>query len=121
MAPVLHAQSAVDANIGLGTAHVNAASGGIDNTTFGSCAPASNNTATCQKLSNLGGLFMGIGGDIMFTDRFGAGAQVAFTPGKSDYGPLQYRQTFFDAGLYEPIRKKALLLAAASRNRDSAD
>ena len=106
-APALQAQSAVDVYGGLGTAHVKAASGGLDTQTLDSCLSGS----TCQPLNSLGGLFMGIGGDIMFTDRFGAGAQATFTPAKRDYGPLQYRQLFFDAnGLYEPIRHKRAVL-----------
>ena len=109
LAPALHAQNAVDVNVGLGTAHVGAASGGIDSQTFGSCSLFSG--GTCQKLPSLGGVFMGIGGDIMFSEKFGAGAQVAFTPAKSDYGPLSFRQTFFDInGLYEPVRNKRAVL-----------
>ncbi len=115
LAPAVRAQSAVDFNVGLGTTHVSAASGGIDNTTFGSCTPAGNNSATCQTLPSLGGLFLGIGGDIMFTDRFGAGAQIALTPATSNYGPLKYRQTFFDGnGLYEPVRNKRYVLQLQS-------
>ena len=111
LAPAIHAQSAVDANVGIGTAHVGAATGGIDNQTFGSCTPSGGNSSNCQKLPSLGGVFMGVGGDIMFTDRFGAGAQVAFTPAQGDDGPLQYRQTFFDGnGLYEPVRNKRYVL-----------
>jgi len=110
MIPAAHAQSNLDIYVGLGTAHVKAADGGIDNQTFGSCTPGSGGP-TCQSLPSLSGVFMGIGGDIMFTDKFGAGAQVAFTPAKSDYGPLQYRQTFIDVnGLYEPVRHKRAVI-----------
>ena len=106
-----YGQSAVDAHIGLGTAHAGASSGGIDSTTFASCSPRDKFTGTCQTLPALGGLFVNIGGDIMFTDRFGAGGQFAVTSASRDYGPLKYRQTFFDGnGLYEPVRNKRYVL-----------
>ena len=111
LAPAIHAQNAVDVSVGLGTAHVGAASGGIDNTSLGSCTPTGSNSLTCQSPPSLGGLFLGIGGDIMFSEKFGAGAQVALTPAKRDYGPLSYRQTFIDVnGLYEPVRTKRAVL-----------
>ena len=111
MIPAVHAQSNLDIFVGLGTAHVSAASGGIDNQTFESCTPGSVGGPTCQSLPSLGGVFLGVGGDIMFTDKFGAGATFAVTPAKRDYGPLQYRQTFIDVnGLYEPIRHKRAVL-----------
>jgi hypothetical protein len=54
---------------------------------------------------------MGIGGDIMFKDHFGAGFQYSFQPTKQDYGPLQYRQSFIDVdGIYAPISKKRWLV-----------
>lgn len=69
------------------------------------------NSLTCQSPPSLGGLFLGIGGDIMFSEKFGAGAQVALTPAKRVYGPLSYRQTFIDVnGLYEPVRTKRAVL-----------
>jgi hypothetical protein len=108
--PAALAQNALDVNLGFGSAYVKAASGGIDNANslnaFGSCTVGAADP-NCQSLPNLSGFFMNIGGDIMFTEKFGAGAQIAFQPATSNYGPLSYRQTFFDGnGLYEPIRNK---------------
>jgi len=49
-----------------------------------------------KSLPSLSGVFMGIGGDIMFTDKFGAGPRKSLsTPAKHDYGPLEYRQDFY--------------------------
>jgi hypothetical protein len=109
--PVLvHAQSAVDVNVGFGSAFDSAKSGsGIDNVTFLSCAPGS--AVTCQSTPSLSGFFLGFGGDVMFRQHFGAGAEVSFQPTHQNYGPLKYRQTFVDVnGIYEPlITKRAIV------------
>jgi hypothetical protein len=43
----------------------------------------------------------------MLWKHFGVGAEVNFQPAKSDYGPLQYRQTFYDFnGIFAPINQK---------------
>ena len=50
---------------------------------------------------------MSLGGAIMFKEKFGAGADINFQPAKSDYGPLQYRQSFIDLdGIYAPVTAK---------------
>jgi hypothetical protein len=42
---------------------------------------------------------------------FGVGAEVMFQPAKSDYGPLQYRQTFYDFnGIFVPVNQKKFQL-----------
>ena len=42
----------------------------------------------------------------MLNKHFGFGGELDFQPPKPSYGPLQYRQLFFDAdGLYVPINK----------------
>jgi len=105
--PAAFAQNALDVNLGLGTAYAKAATGGIDNQTFASCTPGSIGGPTCQSLPNLSGVFMNVGGDVMFTEKYGIGAQAAFQPATSNYGPLNSRVTLFDInGLYEPIRNK---------------
>jgi hypothetical protein len=104
------AQAAVDANVGFGTAHSSAAGAGIEsplsNNAFGSCSVSAGDPL-CQATPSLGGFFMNLGGDIMFTHHLGLGAEASFQPAKSDYGPLQYRQTFIDGNfLYEPFSNK---------------
>ncbi len=104
-----HAQSALDVNVNFGTAWDSATGQGIDNTSFLSCVP--NSVSTCQATPKLNGFFLGFGGDIMFRQHLGVGAEVNFQPTHSDYGPFQYRQTFVDVnGIYEPlITKRAIV------------
>ena len=110
LVPCASAQSSFDVNIGGGTAHSGATGLGIDNANslnaFGSCAPNSGDP-NCQATPSLGGFFLGLGGDVMLTKRYGFGAEVAFQPNQPNYGPLQYRQTFYDFnGIYAPINQK---------------
>jgi opacity protein-like surface antigen len=112
--PAARAQSSFDLNIGFGSAHNGAASGGIDNANsvnaFGSCTPGPEDP-NCETLPNLGGFFLGFGGDVMLTKRYGVGMEVAFQPSRPDYGPLQYRQTFYDFnGIFAPINQKRVIL-----------
>jgi hypothetical protein len=47
----------------------------------------------------------------MLTKHFGAGAEVNVQPARTSYGPLQYRQTFYDFnGIYAPISQKRVVL-----------
>lgn len=113
--PFASAQSSFDVNIGFGTAQVGSNGSGIDNASsssnaFGTCSPASGDTF-CQKTPGLGGFFLGLGGDVMLKKHFGVGAEVNLQPAKSDYGPLQYRQMFYDFnGIYAPINEKRVAL-----------
>jgi hypothetical protein len=113
--PVLaHAQSALDVNVNFGSAFASATGLGIDNlnsaNALGACLPGSAD-AFCQATPKLGGFFLGFGGDIMFRQRLGMGAEVNFQPVHQDYGPLKSRQTFIDVnGIYEPlITKRAIV------------
>lgn len=104
--PLAHAQSSFDLNLGFGSAHASANGGGIDSNTFSSCVPGFSGT-TCLATPSLGGFFLGLGGDLMLQKHYGIGAEVNFTPAKSDYGPLQFRQTFYDInGILAPINEK---------------
>ena len=112
--PYANAQSAFDLNIGFGTARAGSNGGGIDNANssnaFGSCAPGTGDP-NCQATPGLNGFFLGLGGDIMLNKRFGAGAEVNFQPARSDYGPLQFRQTVYDFnGIFAPVNVKRALL-----------
>jgi opacity protein-like surface antigen len=104
-----HAQSALDVNVNFGSAWDSATGLGIDNTTFDTCVP--NSVSTCQATPKLNGFFLGFGGDIMFRQHLGVGAEINFQPTHRDYGPFQYRQTFIDVnGIYEPlITKRAIV------------
>ncbi len=112
--PFCNAQSSFDVNLGFGTAQVGSNGSGIDSAAstnaFGTCSPSSGDTL-CQKTPGLGGFFLGLGGDVMLNKRFGVGAEVNLQPAKSDYGPLQYRQLFYDFnGIYAPINEKRVSL-----------
>jgi hypothetical protein len=109
-ASLVNAQTSFDVNLGFGSAHASANSGGLDNASslnaFGSCTPGSGD-ANCQSLPNLGGFFLGIGGDLMLYKHFGAGFEANLQPTQQSYGPLQYRETFYDVnGIYAPINTK---------------
>lgn len=109
-----NAQSSFDIALGLGTAHDKANGGGIDsassNNAFGSCAPSSGDPF-CEANPSLGGVFMGLSGDVMLSKMFGVGAEVNFQPAKDKYGPLQYRQTFYDFnGIFAPLSTKRAVL-----------
>jgi hypothetical protein len=112
--PLANAQNAFDVNIGFGSLHDSATGGGLDNANslnaFGTCTPGSGDTF-CQATGGLGGFFLGFGGDIMFTKRFGAGFQGDIQPARSNYGPLQYRQSFLDVNsIYAPIDRKRFVV-----------
>jgi hypothetical protein len=109
-APFLNAQAAFDVNLGFGSAWDSANSSGIDNASslnaFGSCNPSVSDP-NCQSLPKLNGFFLGFGGDLMLYKHFGAGFQATLQPTLQNYGPLEYRQTFYDVdGIYEPISTK---------------
>ena len=112
--PFANAQSAFDLNIGFGSFHNSSTGGGLDSAAsanaFGTCTPGSSDTF-CQATSGLGGFFLGFGGDIMFTRHFGGGFQANIQPAQSDYGPLKYRQSFYDVnGIFAPINRKKVVL-----------
>ncbi len=104
-ASLASAQMAADVNLGFGSAHAKANSSGIDSVDFTSCTPGA--TVTCDKLPSLSGLFMGFGGGVLLTKRYGIGAEVSFQPTRTDYGPLQSRELFYDFdGWYQALNEK---------------
>jgi hypothetical protein len=112
--PFANAQSSFDLNVGFGTQHDSSSGQGIDNANstnaFGSCTPGSSDSY-CVKTPTLSGFFMGLGGTVMATKKFGFGGDVMFTPAKSDYAGLQFRQTFYDIdGVYAPVNQKKVVL-----------
>jgi hypothetical protein len=106
--PFASAQSSVDFNVGFGGAHDKAAAGGIDSNTGFTCAVGA---ANCQATPALGGFFMGAGGDVMLTKRYGFGGEASFQPVKANYGPLQYREIFYDFnGIFAPVNQKKAMV-----------
>ena len=109
--PFARGQAGVDIGIGFGTFYDKANSGGIDNgnsptNPFGSCVPGSGDTF-CQSLPALNSFFLGFGGDVMFKQKFGVGFDATLQPSRPSYGPLNYRETFYDVdGIYQPITQK---------------
>jgi hypothetical protein len=101
---------ALDFGVGIGSYHAKALSYGISSQTFDSCVPSSSNP-DCLDLPSLGGVFLGFGGDAMVWNRFGIGGEISFKPVKNDYGPLQYRQMFYDInGIFAPINQDRFVL-----------
>ena len=108
------AQSSVDFNIGFGTAHDKSTGAGIDNlnsvNAFGSCVVGAAD-ANCQATPSLSGVFMAIGGDAMLTKRYGFGGEVSFQPAKANYGPLQFREVFYDFNaILAPVNQKKAMV-----------
>ena len=104
------AQTSFDLNLGFGSAWDGANSGGIDNAAslnaFGSCTPGPSDP-NCQSLPKMNGFFLGFGGDLMLFKHFGVGADASLQPTLQNYGPLQYRQAFYDVNaIYAPITVK---------------
>ena len=112
--PLLHAQGSFDLALGFGSARDKATGSGIENASslspFASCTPLSSATS-CEPTPAMGSLFMGFEGDGMLDKHIGIVGALNFQPSKGIYGPLQYRQLFYDFnGLYAPINRKRLQL-----------
>jgi hypothetical protein len=108
--PLMRAQGIGDVSLGFGTFHDSANGLGIDNinsiNAFGACIPGPADPY-CDGDPALNGLFMGIQGDGMLFHHIGIGGEWTFQPSKPGYGPLQYRESFYDFnGVYEPISNK---------------
>jgi len=108
--PLARAQASFDLNMGFGTAHDGSNGGGIDSSTFLSCTPSSL-APTCEATPSLSGFFLGFGGDLMLYKHIGVGAEISVSPAKSNYGPLQFRQSFYDFNaIYAPVNEKRVQL-----------
>jgi hypothetical protein len=113
-APFARAQSAVDFMMGFGTAHDSANSGGIDNANsanaYGSCIPNTGDPY-CEANPSMSGFFLGFGGDVLLWKHLGFGFTGDVMPARANYGPLLYRQAFYDFNaVYEPVRTKRAAL-----------
>jgi hypothetical protein len=108
--PLLHAQGIADVSLGFGTAKDSANGLGIENVdspnAFGVCTPSAADIY-CQADPELNGLFMGLQGDGMIEKHLGIGGEWTFQPTRPGYGPLTYRQMFYDFdGVFAPISNK---------------
>jgi hypothetical protein len=102
-----YAQSALDVNLGFGTAHNKAAGGGIDSSTGASCTTGT----TCLQTPALSGFFMGFGGTIMLSKRLGFSGEASLQPRKQDYAGFQSRQIFYDVNaVYAPVNEKKVMV-----------
>ncbi len=105
-ASLVNAQTSFDVNLGFGGAWDSANAGGIDNTNLGSCTLGSG-SPNCQSLPSMNGFFLGFGGDLMLYKHLGVGFDASLQPTLQNYGPLQYRQAFYDVnGIYAPLNGK---------------
>jgi len=101
--------------LGFGTAHDSANGGGLDSAAsltnaYGACTPGQGDV-NCLSNPSLSGFFLGFGGDVMLWKRFGIGAAADVMPVRSDYGPLLYRQAFYDVnGIFRPVSQKRVAL-----------
>jgi hypothetical protein len=103
------AQESVDLSIGLGRASLDSTGYGIYDSTspyaFQSCILGSGDQS-CKATPSLDGLFLGFSGTVMLSEYFGIGAQFNFQPTKDEYGPLEYRQTFYDFNaIFAPLNR----------------
>jgi len=58
----------------------------------------------------LTGLFATVGGGLMLTDHFGAGAEINWRAGQGNYTGVNYRPIFYDFnGIWQPVKTKRLV------------
>jgi hypothetical protein len=95
--------------IGFGSVHTKASDLGIKyNSTINNYQDCTLDPldGLCYNKTSLDGLFMGFGGDVLWSEHFGAGFNVNFMPAKRHYGEpgLNVRQTFYEFnGIWAPI------------------
>jgi Outer membrane protein beta-barrel domain len=112
--PLAARAQSFDVGMGFGTNHDGSNGGGIDNasseTAFGPCTPGTGDS-DCETNPALNNFSLSFGGDFMATKHFGAGFEAVFQPAQENYGPLTYRQTFYDFNaIYAPINEKRVSL-----------
>jgi hypothetical protein len=64
-------------------------------------------TGTSTNTPKLTGLFATVGGGVMITPHFGAGAEINWRAGEGNYSGVNYRPTFYDFnGIWQPLKSK---------------
>jgi hypothetical protein len=102
---VAHAQSEVDVSVGLGSAQDRSNGQSIDPLGTGTLSPT----------GAINGLFLKIGGDVMFKPSFGAGFETSFRPSQGSYAGLGDRPLFYDFnGIYKPALKSKRIVPELS-------
>ncbi len=95
--------------LGFGTAQDTSNGEGISSIDLSSCTPSP--LSGCEETPGLHRMMMGFDGDGMLNKRFGFGGELVFQPAKGNYGPLLYRQMFYDFnGLYVPYSRNRVTL-----------
>jgi hypothetical protein len=108
------AQTSVDVGFGFGTAKIKSNGSGIygsdSSYAFESCSPGSGNSG-CLATPSLSGPFLGFSSNLMLSKHFGFGGEVNFQPVRRDYGPLEYRQIFYDFnGVFAPVNREKVAI-----------
>jgi len=107
--PFADAATSGSFSIGFGTDHIKSNGAGIDSNTLASCTPELD--VFCQSAPGLNGFFLGFSGDIMLSKLLGFGGEISFLPARGNYGPLEFRQTFYDFNaIVMPVAKKRFAL-----------
>ncbi len=95
--------------LGFGSAQDTSNGSGISTVDLSSCTPSP--ASDCDETPGLHRMLVGFDGDAMLNKRFGFGGEWVFQPAKGNYGPIQYRQEFYDFnGLYVPYSQKHVTL-----------
>jgi hypothetical protein len=97
-------------SLGFGTNHVKANGFGTDVASGSGCYLDPSNP-DCLANPGLNGLALGFGADMLPWKHAGFGLDVSFLPAKGNYGPFQFRQTFYDFnGIYAPVNGKRFVV-----------
>jgi hypothetical protein len=65
------------------------------------------NTGTYLNTPELTGLYINLGGSVMVTPHWGAGAEVNWRAAQGNYSGLNYRPVFYDFnGIWQPLKTK---------------
>jgi len=101
VAPLVTAQvPQVNAYFGLGTA--------TDSSNGQSIDPLG--TGVLSSTPKMTGTFATVGGSLMLTSHFGAGAQFSWRPSTGNYAGVNYRPMFYDFnGIWQPIKTKRIV------------
>jgi hypothetical protein len=108
--PIAAAQGSATVSIGFGTNQDKSNGYGINQLTTDPCTPAVDNP-DCLTNPGLHGFFLGFGADVLPWKHAGFGLDVSFLPAKGNYGPMKFRQTFYDFNaIYMPVNEKRVVV-----------
>jgi hypothetical protein len=108
--PFAAAQGSATVSIGFGTNQVKSNGSGINGISGNVCTPSLDNP-DCLTNPGLHGFNLGFGADMLPWKHGGFGFDISFLPSKGTYGPLQFRQTFYDFnGIITPVNHKRVVV-----------